>query len=158
MKRVLTLVAIGLVMQSCGGSQPRVGRPTPHTESAEKIYGLLIAWHDDWRGVGYQWGGLSKRGIDCSGFAHLAFREIFGIKVPRTTELLAKTGVKIKPSEIRIGDLVFYNTTEKDRHVGIYMGNGRFLHASTSRGVMISDMKLDYWASRYWKAMRVLPT
>ncbi len=93
MKRVPKLVAIGLVMQGCGGSQPRVGWSTPHTESAEKIYGLLIAWHDDWRGVRYQWGWLSKRGIDCSGFVHLAFREIFGIKVPRTTKLMAKSYV-----------------------------------------------------------------
>jgi cell wall-associated NlpC family hydrolase len=158
MKKVLIVLAIGMLAQGCASSrqsQPTIVQPTPRATSTEEAYALLNARHDDWKGVRYQMGGLSKRGIDCSGFVHLAFRDLFGIDIPRTTARLAKIGAEIRKSALQVGDLIFYNTKVKVHHVGIYMGKDRMLHASSSRGVMISDINLEYWASRYWKAVRV---
>lgn len=115
----------------------------------------LTAQHREWRGTPYKYGGLSKRGVDCSGFVHLTYRDRFGINLPRSTELLSKTGTPISQRQLVIGDLVFFRTGGSKRHVGIYMGNRQFLHASTSKGVMISSLDNVYWRDKYWKAQRI---
>lgn len=108
-----------------------------------------------WKNVKYKLGGLSKSGVDCSGFVYLTFRSKFGIQLPRTTTQQAKSGGFVKQRHLKIGDLVFFKTSWRVRHVGIYMGARKFLHASTSRGVMISTLDEKYWRKRYWKAVRV---
>ena len=108
-----------------------------------------------WKNVKYKLGGLSKKGIDCSGFVYLTFRSEFGIQLPRTTWRQASIGKPVKRKHLKIGDLVFFKTSRSVRHVGIYMGAGTFIHASTSRGVTISRLDNVYWKKRYWKAVRV---
>ena len=130
-----------------------VTQTTTSTSSAREA---LLKHYKEWKGVTYKYGGLSKRGIDCSGFVYLTYRNLFDTNVPRSTKLLASTGGKITQSELKPGDLVLYKTSFTVRHAGIYMGNNKFLHASKSKGVMISDMDLDYWKDRYWQARRVL--
>ena len=98
----------------------------------------LYAQYNEWRGVRYKDNGLSKKGIDCSGFVHLTFRNQLGQKIPRTTSQLSKLGKRIDKDQLRPGDLVFFKTGTKLRHVGIYVEKGKFLHASTSKGVIIS--------------------
>jgi len=115
----------------------------------------LEAQHEDWKGVPYRYGGLSPRGVDCSGFVYLTFLSRLGMEVPRTTTELLQSGEKVKRDEIQVGDLVFFRTGPGNRHVGIYMGGKRFLHASTSRGVMTSSLNNVYWKERYWKARRI---
>lgn len=111
----------------------------------------------EWKGTRYRLGGNSKQGIDCSGFMQLTFRELFGIHLPRTTSQQAAHGTKIAKSDIRTGDLVFFNTGRgpNGKHVGVYVKDGQFLHASTKGGVIYSDMNSPYWSKAYWQARRL---
>lgn len=112
----------------------------------------LYAQYDEWRAVRYRIGGLSKSGIDCSGFVFLTFRDRFGIALPRSTDEQVTLGRKIDESELRPGDLVFFRTGRNVRHVGIFLEDRKFLHASTLKGVMISSLDDEYWAKEYWRA------
>jgi len=111
---------------------------------------------DEWKGVRYRRGGLSRAGIDCSGLVHVTYRNVFGLSVPRTTESLARIGSRVGRERLRPGDLVFFRTGLRKRHVGIYVADGTFLHASTSQGVTISSLEEDYWDESYRGARRVL--
>ena len=115
----------------------------------------LEAQHEDWKGVPYRYGGLSPRGVDCSGFVYLTFLSRLGMEVPRTTTELLQSGEKVKRDEIQVGDLVFFRTGPGNRHVGIYMGNGDFLPASSSQDVMTSSLRNPYWHRRFWQARRL---
>jgi len=115
----------------------------------------LYAQYREWKGTRYQIGGLSRRGIDCSGFMYVTFKSGLGVILPRSTELQAESGASVNRNELRSGDLVFFNTGIRVRHVGVYLERGHFLHASTSRGVMISELNDAYWKPRYWKARRI---
>ncbi|MGL4195177.1 MAG: bifunctional murein DD-endopeptidase/murein LD-carboxypeptidase, partial [Edwardsiella piscicida] len=96
------------------------------------------------------------RGIDCSAFVQRTFREQFGLELPRSTSQQEGTGHAIKRSKLRIGDLVLFRAGSTGRHVGIYLGNDQFVHASTSSGVTISNLNDTYWNKRYREARRVL--
>ena len=115
----------------------------------------LYAQYNQWRNTRYQIGGLSKNGIDCSGFVHVTFRTRLGVVLPRSTEFQAELGANVDKNQLRAGDLVFFKTGRTDRHVGVYLENGRFLHASTRQGVIISGLDENYWKSAYWKAKRL---
>ena len=115
----------------------------------------LYSQYRDWKGVDYRMGGLSKKGVDCSGFTYTTFRSKFGVELPRTTTDQAKVGVPVQQSELKAGDLVFFKTGWSVRHVGIYLEKRQFLHASTSKGVMISSLDNVYWRSKYWQAKRI---
>ena len=139
------------------GCATRMPAPPPQTAAAPdpQTLRLLYDHYHDWRGVRYREGGLSKNGVDCSGYVYLAFRERFAHRLPRSTELQAGAGRQIDPRRVRAGDLVFFKTGWKQRHVGIYLENGAFMHASTSRGVMISKLHNPYWTDAFWMARRV---
>lgn len=115
----------------------------------------LYNFYTQWEGVRYQMGGESKTGVDCSGFVRKVFKEKFSIEMPRTTLLQSDVGKEISKDELEIGDLVFFKTG-KTNHVGVYMDKGKFIHASTSLGVTISDLNSDYYLKNYWKAQRVI--
>lgn len=115
----------------------------------------LLTQLEEWKGVPHKFGGLSRQGIDCSGFVHLIFAQEFGIKIPRTTEYQMLKGVVVEQAELIPGDLVFFITGFDQRHVGIYMGQNSFMHTSSSRGVMISKLDNPYWKQVYWHARRV---
>ena len=142
-----------LLLGGCAGLVPPPPAPPPLADSA--IRARLQAQFNDWRGVPYRIGGLSRRGIDCSGFVQLTYRQKFGRKLPRTTRQLAATGNPVEASQHRPGDLVFFQTGLFQRHVGIYLGRGRFLHASTSRGVPISRLDSPYCRRTYRHSRRV---
>ena len=109
-----------------------------------------------WKGVRYRLGGDTKRGIDCSAFVQRTFRDQFGLELPRSTSEQQDTGKEITRSKLRPGDLVMFRAGSTGRHVGIYLGNDNFVHASTSSGVMISSLNDDYWKKRYREGRRVL--
>ena len=109
-----------------------------------------------WRGTPYQLGGNSKRGIDCSAFVMNVYKDSFNFKLPRTTETQVNKGYHVYKNQLQIGDLVFFKTGWRTRHVGIYMGNNEFMHASTSKGVITSNLDNVYWKSKYWQARRIL--
>ncbi len=99
-------------------------------------------------GTPYSWGGTTTTGFDCSGFVHWAFKQV-GISVPSSTAGLSSVGTKISYSEARPGDLVFFNTYKTNGHVGIYLGNGKFIGAQNSTGVAIADMTHGYWKNKF---------
>lgn len=102
-------------------------------------------------------GGNDKSGIDCSGFVVVTFRELFNQSVPRFTAALVSEGEHITKSQLRPGDLVFFKTGFKQRHVGIYLDQQTFMHVSSSRGVMLSGLNNPYWQETFWQARRLLP-
>ena len=116
----------------------------------------IIATGKKYIGVPYVWGGSTPSGFDCSGFTQYVFRQ-HGIQLPRTSAQQYSVGTWVAKSNLRPGDLVFFNTSGSGvSHLGIYLGNGDFLHASSSKGVMISQLSNSYWAPRYVGAKRVL--
>jgi probable lipoprotein NlpC len=123
----------------------------------EAVKRVLYKQLREWRSVPNRSGGLSKRGVDCSGFVYLTYRSYFGLQLPRSTTAQARVGVEIDQEQLQPGDLVFYKTGVVQRHVGMYIGNRRFIHASSSHGVMESYMDNPYWTKNYWKSVRVRP-
>jgi cell wall-associated NlpC family hydrolase len=128
----------------------------PQQRNSDYIRNHLQKQYVAWKGVPYKEGGNSKRGVDCSGFVHLTFKNALGVNLPRSTKLLLKTGTPISRQQLSVGDLVFFKTGGSKRHVGIYIGKGQFIHASTSKGVIRSNLKSPYWSKHYWKSKRVL--
>jgi len=116
---------------------------------------LLLDQHAEWKGTPYKLGGLNKKGIDCSGFIFVTFKSTLGLAIPRSTELQAKEGIEVSKDQLRTGDLIFFKTGLFVRHVGVYLGDSTFLHASKSVGVTISSLKNDYWSSHYWVSKRM---
>jgi len=157
--RMFCCVAVLLLMTGCSQrnfSQPQksvtINAPAAELKQVQK---KLLAQYQDWKGTSYELGGMSKQGVDCSGLMKLTFAQQFSIDMPRTTAGLAKKGKHIKRKQLRTGDLVFFKTGMKVRHVGIMVDNVQFFHASTSRGVMISRLDNVYWNSHYWQSRRV---
>ncbi|MDN0122010.1 bifunctional murein DD-endopeptidase/murein LD-carboxypeptidase [Yersinia aleksiciae] len=116
----------------------------------------ILEQYAGWKGVRYRLGGSTKRGIDCSAFVQTTFREQFGMDLPRSTSEQQDLGKKIQRTKLRPGDLVLFRAGSTGRHVGIYLGNDKFVHASTSVGVTISSLNEDYWNKRYRDGRRVL--
>lgn len=112
-------------------------------------------------GTPYKFGGNNPdKGVDCSGFVKHVYKESAGVSLPRSARDMSKQGEKVAKTELKPGDLVFFNTRKQpNSHVGIYKGDGEFVHASSSRTkeVVVSRMDQKYWASRYNGARRVLP-
>ncbi|MDT8364214.1 MAG: NlpC/P60 family protein [Nitrosomonas sp.] len=119
------------------------------------ILDRLYAHYQQWKGVPYRLGGDHRSGIDCSALVKVVYQSTFGVTLPRTTGLQAQLGVEISRNELKAGDLVFFRTGKRTRHVGIYLEDKKFLHASTSVGVTISHMENTYWRNRYWKSVRI---
>ena len=119
------------------------------------VKSALYSEYRYWKGTRYALGGMSKRGVDCSGLTYAVYKKQFGIELPRTTLYQSKTGKWIKRSSLRPGDLIFFKTSSKARHVGIYVQGNQFLHASTSKGVILSRLDTPYWKEKYWHSRRV---
>ena len=124
----------------------------------EPIEDSLEKFYKTWKGTPYRYGGMSHKGIDCSALTYFAYRDIFTIKLPRTVKDQIKQGKTVSKKELIPGDLVFFKTGLFQRHVGIYVGDYSFIHASTLKGVMISRLDNYYWKRKYWKARRLVDT
>ena len=108
-----------------------------------------------WLGTPYRWGGESRRGIDCSAFVRAFMRDNLGVDLPRATAGQQYEGVSVRKEDLLPGDLVFFRRRSV-RHVGVYLGDGEFIHASSSRGVTVSNLSEGYYQQAYWMARRVL--
>ncbi len=162
------LAVVAVALSGCAGSRTITStepsdfeRPTVrHERSSDQHAALEALLRDEirtWDGTPHLWGGQTRAGADCSGFVMRVYADALGVHLPRTTEDQAVIGEKIGTRALEPGDLVFFRTAPKTRHVGIYLSNGEFAHASTSEGVRISDLDSDYWRRTYWMSRRVLP-
>jgi lipoprotein Spr len=116
----------------------------------------LYQFINDWYGVKYKYGGKDKGGIDCSGLTSTLYSVVYKKTISCSTKDLVSEVKKIKESDLREGDLVFFNTNGKSiSHVGVYLQNHKFVHASTKKGVMISDMNEPYFKKTYVSSGRV---
>lgn len=115
----------------------------------------LLEQIDDWYGTRYKYGGTGKSGIDCSAFTQTIYSSVFGMSIPRTASEQFRSAKIISTTELQQGDLVFFNTTGGVSHVGIYLTNNKFVHASSTGGVKISDLFEAYYLRRYLGAGRL---
>lgn len=180
--RCLCLVAAALLTDACaslpkppwasGMAEDELARQRATREQMERtIRGHL--------GVRYHLGGTTRRGIDCSGFTSAVYQSA-GVQLPRTASEQYREGRSVSRSELQFGDLLFFNTKRFATspmaclastfcprielpwaygitHAGIYVGDGKFAHASTSEGVTFTNLEHDYWGPRYVGARRLLP-
>lgn len=146
-----TFLSIGLIMlmllSSCGSRKFRYSSETKAAKAADAMASLhsrpLYRFITDWAGVKYRLGGLDKRGIDCSGFALLLNKEIYGVNLPRRSADQAGMIKEKNQQQLEEGDLVFFSFGGNGiDHVGIYLNHGFFVHASTTRGVIVDDLNL----------------
>jgi hypothetical protein len=129
-----------------------VGRNTAREIRRDEI----IKMAKSFQGVPYVWGGVSPSGFDCSGFTHYVLLKN-GITIPRTASQQYYAGTWVQRKNLLPGDLVFFTTYKPGpSHVGFYLGSNKFIHASSSKGVTISDLSSSYYAQRYIGAKRVL--
>lgn len=132
-----------------------VPRPETPTADPEMLFVALAA-----AGVDYRPGGRSHQaGFDCSGLVAFVFREAYGLALPHSTQAQSGLGEPIDASALQAGDLVFFNTQRKPySHVGIYMGEGRFIHAPRKGSVVRTEnMRAPYWVKRFDGARRIAP-
>ena len=116
----------------------------------------LFAFIDEWYGIPYHFGGSSKDGIDCSAFAGNLMTNVFGIGLQRMAKEQYNVCEHVKKNDLEEGDLVFFHTTRKGiSHVGVYLGNNKFVHASLNYGVTISDLMDPYYARTFRGGGRV---
>lgn len=109
----------------------------------------LIDFVDQWWGVPYRIGGTTKSGIDCSGFVRGLVSETYGFSLPRSSREQAQYCKRVEKTQVKEGDLVFFSSGRHISHVGLYLANNKFVHASTSMGVIISDLDEPYWKRKY---------
>jgi len=158
--RFIIFVGVSFLI-GCESIQERSAYKNNSSSSAKKsldsnnMRKALYSHYNEWQGVRYQYGGLSRQGIDCSGFVHLTFKSKLGVNLPRTTWMQAKIGQEIRKNDLRAGDLVFFRTGKASNHVGIYLEKNKFLHASQKKGITISRLDHVYWKSNYWKSIRI---
>lgn len=111
---------------------------------------------ESWMGTPYLYGGTTRSGVDCSGFTQAVYAEI-GVEIPRTASQQAEAARRVDPDDLEFGDLLFFNTSGSGiSHVGIYVGSGFFVHASSSRGVRRESLANPYYITRIAGAGRFL--
>ena len=111
-----------------------------------ELYSFILEWY----GTPYQFGGQTMKGIDCSGFANVLYKDVYKIQLPRSSKDIAENIKRKYTDELKEGDLVFFSFGKSGEvnHVGVYLHNNRFVHASTSKGVIISDLT-EPWYGNY---------
>ena len=109
----------------------------------------MFEFIDDWYGTPYRLGGTTKKGVDCSAFSQFLFASVYGFSIPRTAREQYNLTSRISRTELKEGDLIFFNTRGGVSHVGVYLQNNKFVHVSTSGGVVISDIFDEYWVRRF---------
>jgi lipoprotein Spr len=116
---------------------------------------ILFKEIEKWIGTRYRYGGATNKGIDCSAYTGTLVHNVFGLVLPRTARDQYANCIKLDKDEMQQGDLVFFNTRGGISHVGLYLGNGYFTHASTSIGVTISNLSETYWSRKFVRGGRL---
>lgn len=164
-------LCILLLLASCGSKKQQIALPTDFKGPKElsRLYGVRLTPDDNiflynegarWIGTPHRMGGSTKRGVDCSGFVAIVFREVYGKRLSRSSaDMLKHDCKKIGRAKLQEGDLVFFSSGKGRKktptHVGIYLKNGRFIHTSTSSGVMVSNLSEPYYVRTWLTGGRV---
>ena len=152
---IFLLVLSAIILSSCGSRKPISNtKAAGMADAMSKLKSKdLYRFITDWAGVKYRLGGLDKRGIDCSGFALLLQKDIYQISLPRRSRDQAEAIKEKKLAQLKEGDLIFFSFGggEVD-HVGVYLNNDYFVHASTSRGVIVDDLRIPVYQKAFVKA------
>ncbi len=112
---------------------------------------------DSWLGTPYVYGGISKKGTDCSGMIMTMYKTIYNLSLNRSANDMQKDVRFIDLNKAKLGDILFFKINgDRVSHVGLYLGNNRFIHATTNKGVIISNLSEDYYSKRYYKCGRIL--
>jgi hypothetical protein len=115
----------------------------------------LIVAVENWLGTPYKYGGSTKKGIDCSGLICALYKETWGLTLPRNTSDMAKKLSTTAKHDLRCGDVIFFTIKEKKvSHAGMYIADGKFVHASSTQGVRIANLSDAYWQKYYAGAVR----
>ena len=118
----------------------------------EQLYSAI----QEWMGTPYKYGGTTKSGVDCSAFVGNVFRQVYKVNLHRVANDIQQDVTPVEKNELREGDIVFFtNSKGRVSHVGIYLRDGMFAHASTSRGVIISRLSDTYWSKHFYRCGRV---
>lgn len=156
---IVALIGLLIGLSSCHTSAPRLDYKA--LAQASIRLGVDIGIEDnhqlylnssEWVGTPYRGGGDSRRGTDCSGLVAQLYKKVYRTRLSRSTDEQLKESNKISRRNLREGDLVFFSSPssrKKVAHVGIYLKNGKFIHASTSQGVIVSDLNEKYYM-QYW--------
>jgi len=151
-----------LITESCATKKmqpayaPHVTQQARRPATADAVEKRILDEYQQWRGTRHKMGGTGSQGIDCSGFVKAIYRDAFNIDLPRTTKEQVKRGKPIAFNGLQPGDLVFFKPPTYARHVGIFLSQSKFVHASKTKGVIISKIDGDYWGKYYWTARRIL--
>ncbi len=163
------LIAFLVLMGSCNGGKHTTGENMSQADIAlrKKYAGLvgvteseitnlkLYRFVDEWYAVPYKYGGKTKTGVDCSGFTSNLLRDVFGIALAGSANTMYEACENVNEKNLQAGDLVFFKiNTDKVSHVGVYLQNRRFVHASSSRGVVISCLDEAYYTKYFFKGGR----
>ncbi|MGG3955900.1 C40 family peptidase [Bhargavaea massiliensis] len=129
---------------------------TPFKTEAAFSAKTLIAEAHKVIGTPYRAGGTTPKGFDCSGFVSYAYKKV-GVSLPRSSEAMYKKGKPVSPKQLAPGDLLFFKTSKHKgiSHVAIYIGNGRMIHATSSKGVKVDSIYQSYWKQRFVGAKRL---
>lgn len=163
---LLSLVALALSLGSCHSSRHTARGShggtvvTGSTRSSvdARVAGSLVDCARGWIGTPYRYGGNDRRGVDCSGLTTNVFMQAAGVKLPRDSRSQKDFCRRIDRQALQPGDLVFFVNSKGGRrvnHVGLYIGGGEMIHASSSRGVIVSDITTGYWDNHYFASGRV---
>ncbi|WP_425480052.1 C40 family peptidase [Aerolutibacter ruishenii] len=162
-----TALLLALAMAGCGGHKeavrpaaPPAARHWPVVAPSDPVAANAVLMRAiSLVGTPYRWGGNTPDGgFDCSGLVNFVYRDVLALNLPRTSRALAEyQGDRIKPERLAAGDLVFFGNRSGVNHVGIYVGEGRFVHAPTTGGtVRLDHLDGHYWRDHYSGARRVL--
>jgi cell wall-associated NlpC family hydrolase len=166
----IALVVMLALFSSCGISRDAAESPASQRlnraerEQYSRQLGIPLTGRENpalirelggWMGTPYRYGGSTRAGADCSGFVWAVYRNVYGITLSRTTEAQARETRRIRQCRLKEGDIVFFRTIgRKVSHSGIYITNGYFIHASSSRGVIINSLDEKYYSRRFIKGGR----
>lgn len=147
-------VLLALILMSCTGTMT-TSRSRPNLNNPKKA--LLWDHAQNFLGTPYRLGGADRSGMDCSGLVMRLYRDVYGIKLPPSTHELYRKGHAVSLRALEVGDLVFFRETKgtNPSHVGVYLGDGLFIHASSTRGVILSGLKDVYYKKKVIGVRRI---
>ncbi|KJD36389.1 hypothetical protein PW52_07040 [Tamlana sedimentorum] len=168
MKKLVLLLMLLVAFSSCKSSKSTKGKSSKTTVKSKKNTSKskadnIIDYAEQFKGVKYKWGGTTKKGMDCSGLIYTSFTAN-NVQLPRISRDMAKRGTKVNLKNVHKGDLLFFKTGKNKRndinHVGLIVdivdNDIKFIHSTTSKGVIVSGLNETYWLKAFIEARRVL--